>query len=306
MATVVGNGVNVINNPSLKNRAKRKSITQALCLALVDVAKKNGDVRRQQSFWNAYHCQNRVLVSDNKLYTNYCKNRFCTVCCAIRKANMINRYYPTIKTWEEPYFVTLTVKACTAKQLNRMVIRMFRAFELIHDRCKKRYQRGKGIKLIGIKALECNFNSVKRTYNPHFHLVVSSKEVAELLVSEWIKQWRPTSGNKYKYANPVAQKISKITNLEASLIETIKYGSKVFNDPDMKKDKGKGHSPLIYVNAMYNILVAFEGRRLFERFGFNLPKQDLLKSQPKLVSNVEEFFLVVRTPIGLMKIQVSA
>ena len=58
---------------------------------------------------------------------------------------------------------------------------MLRAFELIHNRCKKRYERGKGIKLIGFKSFECNFNPGTKTYNPHFHFIVQNKEIAELL-----------------------------------------------------------------------------------------------------------------------------
>ena len=64
--------------------------------------------------------------------------------------------------------------------------RTMRAFDRIHNQCKKRHQRGKGIKLIGIKLLECNFNPAKQTYNPHFHLIVPNEEIAELLKSEWL------------------------------------------------------------------------------------------------------------------------
>src|SRR5665647_1282606 len=248
IALVSGEGTDIVNNPSLANRAKRKVITRKMILSLIDVVKAKGEPEREQAYWNAFHCQNNVIISDHKLYGNYCKNRFCTICCAIRKADTINRYYPIISQWPDVHFVTLTVKACNAQDLNKRIWRMFRAFELIHNRCKKRQQRGNVVKLIGIKSLECNFNPEMKTYNPHYHIIVPSKEIADLLVEEWIKQWRPTGklSYRYKYTSPKAQKISKVTSLEHSLIETIKYGSKIFTEPDLKNKSKQPVKPMIY------------------------------------------------------------
>lgn len=289
IALVSGEGTDIVNNPSLAKKAKRKVITRKMILALIDVAKAKGEPEREQAYWNAYHCQNKVIISENRLYGNYCKNRFCTVCCAIRKADTINRYYPIISQWEDVHFVTLTVKACKAEKLNRWIYGMLRAFELIHNRCKKREQRGNGVKLIGIKSLECNFNPVMKTYNPHFHIIVPSKEIAYILVKEWLDQWRPKEKGKYRYkfTTPQAQKISKVTSLEHSLIETIKYGSKIFTEPDLKKKSKLPVKPMIYAYALDNILVAMKGKRIFERFGFNLPKQTSKKYTSKLVVNFE-------------------
>ena len=282
MALVTGEGTDILNNPSLANRAKRKVISRKMILALIDVVKEKGEPEREQAYWNAYHCLSSVIVANNKLHGKYCKNRYCTVCSAIRKADTINRYYPTLLQWKDVHFVTLTVKACKAEKLNRRIFRMLRAFELIHNRCKKRHQRGKGIKLIGVKSLECNFNPERKTYNPHYHIIVPSKEIAELLVKEWLLQWRPVpkSTYRYKYTSPKAQKISKVDSLENSLIETIKYGSKIFTEPDLKKKCKQTTPPMIYAHALDNILVAMKGIRIFERFGFNLPQQPT-KKQPK-------------------------
>jgi tRNA U38,U39,U40 pseudouridine synthase TruA len=291
MAFISGKGTDISDNPSLANRARRKLITRKMVLALIDVAKEKGEPERIQAYWNSYHCLNNVIVANGRLYGKYCKNRFCTICNAIRKADMINRYYPVISQWEDVQFVTLTVKACKEGQLNRLVYRMLRAFELIHNRCKKRHQRGKGIKLIGVKSLECNFNPDTKTYNPHYHLIVLGKEIAELLKKEWIKQWRPIpkTTNRYKYTNPGAQKITPVYNLETALIETIKYGSKIFTEPDLKKKSTQKMPPKIYARALDNILVAMKGKRIFERFGFNLPKQTQQNTDTKLVVDFENW-----------------
>lgn len=287
IALVSGKGTDILNNPSLAKRAKRKLITRKMVLALIDVAKEKGEPERIQAYWNAYHCFNNPIEWNSKLYGKYCKNRFCTVCNAIRKADTINRYYSVLSQWPDVHFVTLTVKSCKEDRLDYWIYGMLRQFDFIHNRCKKQYQRGKGIKLVGIKSLECNFNPETKTYNPHFHLIVQSKEIAELLKREWLKQWRPIhkTAYRYKYTNPGAQKISPVYNLESALIEIIKYGSKIFTEPDIKKKiiNKTLVTPMIYARALDNILVAMKGKRIFERFGFNLPKQPQQTNSTKVV-----------------------
>ena len=201
IALISGKGTDIIDNPLLGNRAKRKLITRKMVLALIDVANEKGEPERTKAYWNAYHCQNNLITSNGRMYGKYCKNRFCTICNAIRKADTINRYYPIISKWEDPYFVTLTVKACKEDKLNRWIYGMFKAFNLIHGRCKKRHQRGTGTMLIGIKSLECNFNPIKKTYNPHFHIIVPNYDVALLLKKEWLNQWRPKNKSENRYVD---------------------------------------------------------------------------------------------------------
>ena len=281
---VAGEGTEIINNPSLLGRAKRKTITRRMTLSLIDVARKKGDTERIQPYWNAYHCQSKIIISGDRAYSNYCKNRFCTICCAIRKADIINRYYPTLSEWEDTHFVTLTVKSIKEEKLKTWIDGMLRAFKLIKDRCKKRYSRDKGIKLIGVKSLECNFNPIKRWYNPHFHIIVPSREIADLLKREWMKTW--TSKHTYRGA----QDIRKVEDLERDLIEIIKYGSKIFTDPDLRrKPRGKSGEHKIYAYALHNILTAMSGRRLFDRFGFNLPPQKPNQPNYKLIQDFDEW-----------------
>ncbi|PLW99249.1 MAG: hypothetical protein C0591_03090 [Marinilabiliales bacterium] len=288
---ISGIGTDIINNPSLINRAKKKVITRKLIRELIDVAKEKGDAEMINSLWNTYYCQSSVIITDNRLFSRYCKNRFCSVCTSIRKAEIINKYYPEISTWEDPHFVTLTVKSCKADKLDRWVWGMKRAFELIHNRCKSRYRRGKGIKIMGIKSLECNFNPKAKTYNPHFHIIVPNKATAQLLKKEWVKQWRPKNKHeyRYKYTNPGAQDIRPVKDLERDLVETIKYGSKIFTDPDMKKRGNRKKPPMIYARAFYNILSAFRHERLFDRFGFNLPTNMPYECNVRMVEEYEEW-----------------
>jgi hypothetical protein len=52
-------------------------------MALIDVATKKGDLEMARSYWNTYHCQSQIVKADGKLYGNYCKNRFCTLCAGM-------------------------------------------------------------------------------------------------------------------------------------------------------------------------------------------------------------------------------
>lgn len=261
---VCGAGSEIGDKKVWKGRAKRKMISQTLNLRLIEAVEKKGEPERKRAYWNAYHCQNRVTRHDGRIYGKYCKNRTCTLCCSIRKAEIINRYLPVIQTWDDPFFVTLTVRAVPAKKLNLWICGFQKAFRQIREKLKKRHQREQGLKFMGIKSLECNFNPKARTYNPHLHLIVPNEAVADALIREWQEKW--TS----QHTSPRAQHKRRVKCVERDLVETIKYGSKVFTDPDVK-NKGKC-PPHVYAAALDTIFEAMKPHRIFERFGFNLPK----------------------------------
>jgi len=102
--------------------------------------KEKNQLDRIQPYWNTYHCQTELITANGRVYGNYCKNKWCNLCCAIRKAKIINTYLPIIKEWED---------------------------------------------------LECNYNPIKKWYNPHLHLIVVNREMAEFFVDEWLERWTP-------------------------------------------------------------------------------------------------------------------
>lgn len=261
---VRGNGTE-LSSKGMESWAKRKAITLKTILSLIDIATLKGAKDRVKAYWNTYHCLNRVYTAGGKLYGKYCKNRFCTLCSGIRKAELINKYLPVIQNWEEPYFVTLTVKAVPANGLSKIMKGVLRAFRIIKDRYRKKHQRGKGGKFMGLKSLECNFNPRSRTYNPHLHLIVPNKELADILVNEWLALWTK------KYTNRGAQHYRKVSNKEKDLVEVIKYGSKIFTEPGSENKKGKKASAYVYAAALDSIYKAMKGCQIFGKFGFNLP-----------------------------------
>ncbi len=277
---VLGKGSDLTDDKGLKNQSKKKMITNALILSLKDIASAKGNTEMVKSLWNTYHCRTKIYSNSGRLFGKYCKNRFCTVCCGNRKAELIRKYLPVLKTWNEPQFVTLTVKATSAKRLNLILKGVLRAFKEIERKLRKQFDRGNGIKLIGIKSLECNYNPKTRTYNPHLHLIVQTKKMAEVLVCEWLKKWTRV------YTSPKAQLIIPINDREQTLIEIIKYGTKIFTEPDPNNRSGKNDCA-IYTAALYNILLNMKGIRLFDRFGFNLPKEVYPKTNKESVSEYE-------------------
>jgi plasmid rolling circle replication initiator protein Rep len=283
---VSGNGIDASNKIQWNKWAKRKLISQKVALSLIDAAKAKGaDQRRIQKYWNTYHCLREMSISNGKVHGKYCKNRCCTICQAIRKAEMINKYLPVIQTWKEPYFVTLTVKAPNRERLDFIVNGMHKAFRQIKDKYKKRHQRGTDINIVALRSLECNFNPQTLTYNPHFHLIVPDKKTAITLVVEWQRKWTK------KYTSAFAQDMRKINDNEKVLIEIIKYGSKIFTEPDVKNKKNSKIPPAIYADALDNILTVFEGRRIMQSFGFSLPKQTKpikAKSNLKVITNYDD------------------
>ena len=281
---IAGDGTEITDNEVLLNRAKRKTISRTILLSLIDIAKEKGATERMQSYWNAYHCCTKLIQHNNRLHANYCKTRYCTICNAIRKADKINTYYPVLKNWESPHFLTLTVKAVKAQKLNKWIFGMKRAFEMINNRCRKRYQRGKGMKLIGIKSLECNFNPVNKTYNPHYHIIVPNRQTAVLLKQEWMKQW---NRNGEFHCSNKAQYIREVGDLHRDLIETIKYGSKIFTEPNPSNKRKFKNGMKIYTYALDNIYAAMKDYRIFDRFGFNLPPKQDKEANVRFVDNYD-------------------
>ncbi len=265
---IQGNGTPLSNNNTVKKKAKRKLITQVMSLSLIDSSSKFGSPELKKGYWNTYHCQSKIITANGRIFTKFCKNRFCTVCNANRKADVLNRYMPEINTWSDPYFVTLTIKSVPFYSLQLAMKSMIGEFQKIIEMQRKRSQRKKGLKIIGIRSLECNYNPETKKYNPHFHCVVASKEMADILVHEWCKRAKPGKVNR------AGQHSAKVKNTKAVLIEVVKYGSKIFTEPDIDKKsksiKESKNNKIIYAAALNNIFHAMRALRIFERFGFNL------------------------------------
>ncbi len=287
---VRGQGTDLIKTNNVSRRAKKKMITQKLILALIKVAERKGKQERAKAYRNTYYCQSRIYSSGSKIYGNYCKNRFCLVCSGIRKADIINKYLPIIEQWTDAHFLTLTAKAVPANILAQRMQNMLKALRIILDRNQKRVSRHTSEKLIGLRSLESNFNPETRTYNPHFHLLVSSEDNGLFLLKEWESLWTNKGDKKYSHlVSMKGQDMQKVYNPESCLVEIVKYFSKIFTYPDPDYKDSQKTSPYIYASALDNIIWAMKGHRIFDRFGFNQADIEPQKERERRLTVISDF-----------------
>lgn len=227
----------------LKNyqkRAKAKAVTNAITKRLVDVKGS----KMIKYYWNAYHCNNVILQNNMTLTATYCNTRHCVNCNRIRTAKAINGYTKPLNKLEYQNFVTLTRQSVKSNELNEAICKMTLNFRNVLKNMKNTY----GIKLKGIRKLECNHNENTDTYNPHFHLIVNGTPCQMLLFkSLWL--------NKYTtlQADPQAQHFEKAK--ENTEKEIFKYMVKM-----IAKD---GINP----ESLDTIFTAIKGKRTIQPFG---------------------------------------
>lgn len=272
-------GVDASNKNALRKRARRKYMTNAYNWALVKASKKSEKSTLLKSYLNTHYCAKELtLRSDGNVTGHYCKNRWCLVCNSIRTAQLINRYQPIFESWPEKYFVTLTVPNCSAGNLPVTLEEMYRAFAAVKNRIKVQHHRGQAEKLVGVRKMECTYNATRNDFHPHFHFIVNNRRAAHSLLRYWLEQW-----NKNSFDNLVrgmalrrAQDLRKANN--KSVLELFKYFTKVVQKPN------KDGQRLIYADAMDVVFNAVKGKRVFQNFGFKLPKLDpseLKEDEPK-------------------------
>lgn len=117
--------------------------------------------------------------------------------------------------------------------------------------------------------------------------------MANIIKMEWLKLWKQTGNTIWTYKG--GQNITKVDNMEKCLIETVKYGSKIFTEQDVMKKSKSPNNASIYVSALDNIIAAMQGHRIFDRFGFDLPKSDnFRKAKFSTLNEYEEWFFDLR------------
>lgn len=253
---------------TLLKRARRKYLTDGYIGALVDAAKLNPESELTQSYWNTWHCARTLtLQSDGKLSGRYCKNRWCLVCNAIRTAQLIKRYSPTLEGWQDKHFVTLTIPNVEADDLPAALEVMYDIFLKCKERLKKRNQRGQCPKFEGLRKMECTYNPERNDFHPHFHVIVSTKEAGRQLYNAWLQTWnRSFHSAVWGHATPSAQDLRRAT--DGATMELFKYFTKVIQGP------GKDQR-LVYADALDKIFNAVKGKRVFQPFGFTAPAVEL-------------------------------
>lgn len=254
---------------NFQKRAKSKCISQAIHFQLLKIEKSPN----RNTYQNATNCSSVIIQEGENVKAKYCKTRLCLVCNRIRTANFIKGYMPAFEQMKNPHFITLTVPAVYWSKIHDTTDLMFTHFVQIVDVMRKTH----GIRLKAIRNTECNFNPIKKTFNPHFHIVVDlPKDKCMVIVKEWLKRFP----NARKGAQNVKQ-----ANTE-SFIELFKYFTKVVS-------KKSGFQPI----AQDKIITAFKGRRLIASYGIKktIDEQsafdDLLKQNITFKDSMNEIWV---------------
>lgn len=283
---LMGRGIDLGNITALDRLAKRKLITKTLMLSMVEMASEDENWKWHSRFELTLHCQDEKQTADGRAYTDfYCKQRCCLVCLANLKAEKVNTYLPIVEDMADPHFLTLTLVAVKKDELRQRFKDIGKAIRTLIARYKKRHQRHKGMKFYGLWSIESNFNPKALTYNPHIHMIVPSEYAAQTFWNDWVEYWKE---RKVKINEKKAQKYRRLKkNRVKDLIEIVKYGSKIFTEPDIAKRmkfKLPRKPSFLYIRALYNILKAMDGIDVFNTFGFELKDRKKPRPIPKKVN----------------------
>lgn len=229
----------------LQKRAEAMAFKEVIMYPFIAL---NSDLK--EGYINTLNCAATLNQEGTKLLTWYCNNRWCPVCNKIRTAKNINSYMEPLKQLTDKQFVTLTIPAVEPEKIGIALDTMYKAIRRIQDNMRKRHGRP----IIGIRKTESNYNPEAKTFNPHFHFILESRETAELLKSQWLEQ--------FKDANPAAQHIESAD--ENSIMELFKYFTKILSKGVTGPDGAAGG---IYYGAMDTLFKSMKGRRTFQPMG---------------------------------------
>ncbi len=265
----------------LYKRAKRKNMTNIHLYALINNVKESP---LHKSYLVSTFCSAHLEEVNGTITTKYCNQRWCNICNSIRSAKLIKWYSPQLENMVEPYFLTLTRPNVEAKDLKQEISYYIKTYQKISKSVNKYFN-----KIIGIRKLECTYNYKTNTYHPHFHLAVSTKEVAELIQKKWM-EYNPTAKSKAQDLRPCYNSYKKDKHGNFKLdengnkieqswtIELFKYFTKltVKTGYFYKDEKGNQHQQIANIppRALDVILQAMSGRRVFQTLGTIIKPMD--------------------------------
>lgn len=250
---IAKNITEVNNRQNLTKRSRAKYFAHAFVLRMVDL-----DSPLKKSYWNSYYCCDTVAEKSNgETASLYCDARWCLVCNRIRSAKMINAYLPVLESWNDKYFVTLTIPNVPVDRLGDAIKTMQKEFTLVKNQFWQQYRRKqRADKLVGLRKLECTYNPDRDDYHPHYHVIIEGEQNARDLLAEWLR--------RFPGARDIAQDVRKAD--DASVREMFKYFTKLIT----KASSGESMVLPEQLDVMFRVL---RGKRTFQSFGFTKPKE---------------------------------
>lgn len=206
------------------------------------------------------------------------------MCNAIRTAELTNKYLPSIESWQNKHFVTLTQPNCEADKLPETIAWMQKVFTKIKRRFNKQAERGQRETFVGIRKMECTYNPERNDFHPHYHLIIDGQKNAEDFLACWEDEvvngfWQYFE--EYKGLSDISDAYSLVSKAQdirpaddKSVKEMFKYFTKVISSKDQKR--------VIYADALDVIFNAIRNKRVFQPFGFKASDlQPVEEEQPE-------------------------
>lgn len=248
-----------LTKETLQKRAKSKAFTLSYLFDLIDL---NGGLTK--SYWQTYHCASTILQEGLTLSSRYCNQRWCLICNRIRTAKIINGYKKEIEAFKEPQFVTLTIPNVKAADLRASIELMNKSISKINNNLKRRHKT----KIKALRKYECTYNIKRDDYHPHFHLIIEGKEIANILLNEWLKYNKTTDigGQNITAAN------------SSTMNELCKYFTKIVG-------KDSDYNP----KALNTMFLAAKGKRTFQPIGIKKDVSEEIEEIQKQEADFVEF-----------------
>lgn len=230
----------------LLKRARKKFLSVSLARDLVKIP----DSPLNKGYAMTFGCCDTLELNEagelRSLF--FCKRRWCQTCASVNMATLINKYREVMTGLENLQFVTLTVPNCSADRIPDTLEYMATTWRRITDAARKAGRPMRGLRKIELKVGKGG------GYHPHYHIIVESRK----FTAEWIReQWL----RRLPQCSEKAQDVRPIEDVEAALLELMKYATK------LTCAESSGNDVLCTPRQMDTIFRNLHRKRLFQPFG---------------------------------------
>ena len=203
-------------------RQKSKAISQSMNGKMCYL---NSEIHKD--YQAAYYCNTHLFQYGKKVTAKYCRKRNCLICARVKAAQLMRAYAEPLLQLPDLHLVTLTKPNVKAHELSAELGAMYSTFRAIKEKLRKRK-----IRILGFRKLEITYNHRTDEFNPHYHILVSGKELANLIRFEWLQS---NEGANYQgqdvrkvYNKKGNYKSGEVEQLpdKGALLEVFKYVTK--------------------------------------------------------------------------------
>lgn len=195
--------------------------------------------------------------------TYKCNDKLCLVCSQIRSRVAIIKYQDKVNSMIEPVMVVLHQKSPEIGQLKSAIDNMYSDWRSI----LKVEAKSKNDNMNGILALEVTTNDKKKTYHPHYHIIIEKKQ-AKRLVNLWIgkdSENRSLYAHTNKMTGKVYTELEKDEEGKVAIHELFKYAMKMSVTNEDKP--GETQKAIGSTEMIYEIAKALKGIQQWRPFG---------------------------------------